>query len=144
MNKNKLFSIISSVFIFLTLIFIPVYIKAEEVTDETYGFSFDLPEEFFLDASTNDGLTHLFTSRKFPVNVILKIYPGKEDSKKCLEETLEKLSAEHDISSFTWNEKPSAFSIFKMTVPGETELSSGWALSCKIEKSNRLKEKFYG
>ena len=149
MNKNKLFSIISSVFIFLTLIFIPVYIKAEEVTDETYGFSFDLPEEFFLDASTNDGLTHLFTSRKFPVNVILKIYPGKEDSKKCLEETLDKLSAEHDISSFTWNEKPSAFSIFKMTVPGETELSSGWALSSKIEKLNSVsvllcysKEKF--
>lgn len=136
MHKNRFFSILISVSIFLTLIFIPAFAHSEEIIDNDYGFSFDFPEGFYLEGSTNDGLTCLFANKKIPVNIVLKIYPDKTEAHSTLSETFSKLSANGDISDFIWYKKNCSFSIFEMQVPGDSEKSTGWALSTFIEKTN--------
>lgn len=135
MNSKRFISILSSVIIFFTLIFIPVFANSEEIIDNDYNFSLDFPEGFFLEGSTQDKKTFLFSNKKIPVTIVLKVFP-EQNAKSSLETTLQKLSASSEIADFVWNEKNCSFSFFEMNISGNKNKSSGWALSSFIEKSN--------
>lgn len=140
MYKNKIITIISSVIIFLAGVLIPAYAHAEEVSDPDFGYSIDIPEGFFAEAHTDDGMSWLFSSKKFPVHLALRLYSKKdfENAKDALNGALAKLSASGENSDFSWCNTDCSFSIFDMILPGENAKSSGWALSAELPEKEAM------
>jgi hypothetical protein len=120
--------IFKKVFIFLVIPFIFLNsIHAENITDNDFGFSLDIPEGFNLDDYTEDGLSLLFSHPNNSVNLAVKIYVNQEnqDSSSVLNTALSKLNADKDIDSFFWNETETAISSFSMNLDKNYK---GWAL----------------
>lgn len=89
---------------------------AEELIDEKYGYSLDLPEGFELNSSSDDGLSFLFTHPSMPVELILRIYEGELSTGDALTTVLSKLSAQFETDIFMWGSKECAASTFSMNL----------------------------
>lgn len=115
----KRLSLAFSLFCFFTLSF------AETITDETFGFSLDIPEGYELTASTDDNMSLAFTHKNLPVTLAIKIYESEEDSIKVLQNAIEKLGSKDKASFFEWNESICSVSKVKFNVEQDF---AGWAV----------------
>ena len=99
MTRSKIGSVLISVFIFLICVLFPPLLSAEEVIDNDFGYSLDLPEGFGVAEYTHDGMSYRFFHDKLPVNLILKLYANNQfnSSEEALSTTLNKLSANYEI-----------------------------------------------
>lgn len=127
--KNRLITIISATFIFLLTIFLPVAVNAEEITDNDFNFTLDLPEGFKVAGYTPDGMSYQFRHDRLPVDFVMKLYNYEETvpANKVLAATLKKLSATYEgIGTFTWNDRICAITTFSSRATSEKG-SKGWA-----------------
>lgn len=112
-------------FLIFTLAAAKTPVFAELIEDHTFGFSVDIPEGYNLAASSDDNMSLIFDHPNIPVTLALRIYQNGGTSTDVLQMALEKLKATGDVSSFKWNGKESAVSMFKMTIDINYE---GWAV----------------
>src|SRR5574344_3058306 len=108
--RNKIVLVITSVFIFLLSVILPVCVYSADVRDSDFGYSLDIPEGYQVAEYTPDGMSYRFVHDRMPVNLLLKLYSKGEydNSKNALDGTLKKLSAVYDIDTFTWRNEPCA------------------------------------
>ena len=115
MTRSKTVSVLVSVCIFLICVLFPPFVLAEEVIDNDYGYSLDLPEGFSVAEYTQDGFSYRFVHDKLPVSLILKLYTDNKfnSSEQALSGTLDKLSAKYEIDKFQWRNVDCAISSFE-------------------------------
>ncbi|MBQ5998666.1 MAG: hypothetical protein IJL70_04270 [Treponema sp.] len=127
--KNRLLTVISATFIFLLSILLPAVLNAEEITDNDFNFSLDLPEGFKVAGYTPDGMSYQFRHDRLPVDFVMKIYNYEETvpANKVLAGTLKKLSATYEgIGTFTWSNRICAITTFSSKATSKNG-SKGWA-----------------
>lgn len=137
MTRSKIGSVLISVFIFLICVLFPPLLSAEEVIDNDYGYSLDLPEGFSVAEYTQDGFSYRFVHDKLPVSLILKLYTDNKfnSSEQALSGTLDKLSAKYEIDKFEWRNVDCAISSFEMKLPN-TKGSKGWSVGVPLVQKN--------
>lgn len=137
MTRSKIGSVLISVFIFLICVLFPPLLSAEEVIDNDYGYSLDLPEGFSVAEYTQDGFSYRFVHDKMPVSLILKLYTDNKfnSSEQALSGTLDKLSAKYEIDKFEWRNVDCAISSFEMKLPN-TKGSKGWSVGVPLVQKN--------
>ena len=137
MTRSKIGSVLISVFIFLICVLFPPLLSAEEVIDNEYGYSLDLPEGFSVAEYTQDGFSYRFVHDKMPVSLILKLYTDNKfnSSEQALSGTLDKLSAKYEIDKFEWRNVDCAISSFEMKLPN-TKGSKGWSVGVPLVQKN--------
>lgn len=137
MTRSKIGSVLISVFIFLICVLFPPLLSAEEVIDNDYGYSLDLPEGFSVAEYTQDGFSYRFVHDKMPVSLILKLYTDNKfnSSEQALSGTLDKLSAKYEIDKFQWRNVDCAISSFEMKLPN-TKGSKGWSVGVPLVQKN--------
>ena len=137
MTRSKIGSVLISVFIFLICVLFPPLLSAEEVIDNDYGYSLDLPEGFSVAEYTQDGFSYRFVHDKMPVYLILKLYTDNKfnSSEQALSGTLDKLSAKYEIDKFEWRNVDCAISSFEMKLPN-TKGSKGWSVGVPLVQKN--------
>lgn len=137
MTRSKIGSVLISVFIFLICVLFPPLLSAEEVIDNEYGYSLDLPEGFSVAEYTQDGFSYRFVHDKLPVSLILKLYTDNKfnSSEQALSGTLDKLSAKYEIDKFEWRNTDCAISSFEMKLPN-TKGSKGWSVGVPLVQKN--------
>ena len=137
MTRSKIGSVLISVFIFLICVLFPPLLSAEEVIDNEYGYSLDLPEGFSVAEYTQDGFSYRFVHDKMPVSLILKLYTDNKfnSSEQALSGTLDKLSAKYEIDKFQWRNVDCAISSFEMKLPN-TKGSKGWSVGVPLVQKN--------
>ena len=137
MTRSKIGSVLISVFIFLICVLFPPFVLAEEVIDNEYGYSLDLPEGFSVAEYTQDGFSYRFVHDKMPVSLILKLYTDNKfnSSEQALSGTLDKLSAKYEIDKFQWRNVDCAISSFEMKLPN-TKGSKGWSVGVPLVQKN--------
>lgn len=135
-EKRALSTLVSAV-IFLILVMIPVCAHAEEITDNDFGYSLDVPEGYSVAEYTPDGMSLRFVHDRLPVSLILKVYAGGQykSCKDALSGTLDRLSAEYDIDTFDWQNIPSAIASVSLKL-GAPSGSSGWAAGVLLPEKN--------
>lgn len=127
--KNRLLSIISATAIFLLAVIFPAFLNAEEIIDNDFKYSLDIPEGYKVVGYTPDGMSYQFRHDRLPVDLVLKLYTENtyKNSKTALKTSLQKLSASYEsIDSFTWRNQICAITTFESSAPGRN--ASGWAL----------------
>ncbi|MCR5495827.1 MAG: hypothetical protein K6F15_09345 [Treponema sp.] len=136
--KLKSLPLLLSIILFA---FLPFFFSAEEVIDNDFGYSLDIPEGYKVIGYTPDGTSYQFQHSKIPVNLVLKLYLNGQynKSRTALKETLDKLSAQYDnIDSFYWNDKICSITTFKSTSTNPAG-SKGWAISTPLsQEENKL------
>lgn len=137
LTEKRVLSTLVSAVIFLILVMIPVCVHAEEITDNDFGFSLDVPEGYTVAEYTPDGMSWRFVHDRLPVSLILKLYAGGQykTCKDALSGTLDRLSAEYDADTFEWQTIPSAIAYFSMTL-GTASGYSGWAAGVLLPEKN--------
>lgn len=137
MTRSKTVSVLVSVCIFLICVLFPPLVLAEEVIDNDYGYSLDLPEGFSVAEYTQDGFSYRFVHDKLPVSLILKLYTDNKfnSSEQALSGTLDKLSAKYEIDKFQWRNVDCAISSFEMKLPN-TQGSKGWSVGVPLVQKN--------
>lgn len=138
--RNKIVLVITSVFIFLLSVILPVCVYSEDVRDSDFGYSLDIPEGYQVAEYTPDGMSYRFVHDRMPVNLLLKLYSKGEydNSKNALDGTLKKLSAVYDIDTFTWRNEPCAIASMEMTLPMNETKYSGWSISVVLPENNAI------
>ena len=71
MTRSKTVSVLVSVCIFLICVLFPPFVLAEEVIDNDYGYSLDLPEGFSVAEYTQDGFSYIELRRTSIGNINL-------------------------------------------------------------------------
>lgn len=129
--KYKFFKIIFAV---VFLFFLPFSIFSEEFIDEDYGYTLDLPEGFAVSDMTEDGMSYMLSHSGFPVDVVIKLYEGTNNSEEMLTTSLSKLGASHaNIDSFKWRNVDCNITQFSMFSQYD-----GWALSVPLTQRNTV------
>lgn len=138
MTRSKIGSVLISVFIFLICVLFPPLLSAEEVIDNDFGYSLDLPEGFGVAEYTHDGMSYRFFHDKLPVNLILKLYANNQfnSSEEALSTTLNKLSANYEIDLLEWRNTDCAISSFEMKLPNTKDSSKGWSVGVALPQKN--------
>ena len=136
--KNRLLSIISATALFLLAVIFPAVLHGEEIIDNDFNYSLDIPEGYKVIGYTPDGMSYQFKHDRLPVDFILKLYAENtyKNSKTALKSSLQKLSAKYEnIDTFTWCNQICAITTFNSSATGKE--SSGWAICVplKIEGS---------
>lgn len=132
--KNRLLSIISATAIFLLAVIFPAFLNAEEIIDNDFKYSLDIPEGYKVVGYTPDGMSYQFRHDRLPVDLVLKLYTENtyKNSKTALKTSLQKLSASYEsIDSFTWRNQICAITTFKSKATGKD--SNGWAVSVPLQ-----------
>lgn len=132
--KNRLLSIISATAIFLLAVIFPAFLNAEEIIDNDFKYSLDIPEGYKVVGYTPDGMSYQFRHDRLPVDLVLKLYTENtyKNSKTALKTSLQKLSASYEsIDSFTWRNQICAITTFKSKTTGKD--SNGWAVSVPLQ-----------
>ncbi len=120
---------------FLTVLFIFISsIFCEQIKDNDFGFSLDIPEGYEISDYTEDGMSYVFIHKNIPVTLVMKICEesGLKNSSDILKANLKKLNAKGDTDSFIWSEKECSVSTFSMNLDKEY---AGWALSAPVKIS---------
>ena len=136
--KNRLLSIISATALFLLAVIFPAVLHGEEIIDNDFNYSLDIPEGYKVIGYTPDGMSYQFKHDRLPVDFILKLYAENtyKNSKTALKSSLQKLSAKYEnIDTFAWCNQICAITTFNSSATGKE--SSGWAICVplKIEGS---------
>lgn len=128
-------------FLFTTLLLATFFSKniyAEEILDEEYGFSLDVPEGFYLEELTNDRMGLHFKHDRMAVELVLRIY-SQEVYKTCsqsLSESLKKLHANFEqVESFLWNKTDCAITSFSTNALNVIGFE-GWAVAVTLPEKN--------
>lgn len=131
MTRYAKLMILAAIFAFTTA----VCVSAEEVKDEDYGYSIDLPEGYTVEDKSDDGMSYLFKHDRMPVKLALKLYnTGTYTApEEALTASFKKLSAVcTDRESFTWQKSPCSVAKFTMKLDTAYE---GWAVSCRLPQN---------
>ena len=136
-NKSQAYLFI----LFPLLILFSLRLSAEEVIDNDYGWSLDVPEGFKVAGYTPDGMSYQFKHDRLPVDLVMKLYPDSiyPEAIDALDGTLKKLSATTDnIDSFTWRYTNCAICQFETKILSQKG-SNGWGVSVTLpEKQTQL------
>lgn len=138
MTRSRIFTIFSAVAIFLLLVMFPAYLKAEEITDNDFGYSLDIPEGFIVAGYTPDGMSYQFKNTVVPVELVLRLYTTDvyDSSKSALEGTLKRISAtNYEIEEFLWQNASCAISMFESSAIMQNG-ALGWAISANLNQKN--------
>lgn len=94
---------------------------SEKLNSPTYGYTFDIPEEYVLSEKSSDGTSYVFTNKLFPVTTAVKIYSTKKykSAADALNDTLNRLKADGDTEEFPWRSQISGVSVFRLTLNGQ-------------------------
>ena len=111
----------------LIAFFASLWLFAEPVIDQTFGYTLDIPEGYELSATTNDNLSLAFNHKNLPVTLAVKIYESTEDAFTVLQTALEKIGSKDKAGSFEWNNKLCAISKTSFELADGQEFG-GWAL----------------
>ena len=71
--KNRLLSIISATALFLLAVIFPAVLHGEEIIDNDFNYSLDIPEGYKVIGYTPDGMSYQFRHDRLPVDFILKL-----------------------------------------------------------------------
>lgn len=130
--------------IFLAVFFIVYSVSfqgrafSEEVIDNEWGYSLNLPAGYKIAEQDGEGLSVLFTHDKIPVQVVSKVYKkgsisplnGAEDA---LRNAMRRLpNCNFDISTVPYRRDTAAVSCFNMTLEKDME---GWACAAPLPLS---------
>lgn len=99
---------------------------AEIISDQTFGFSLDIPEGYELTATANDNMNLAFNHKNLPVTLAVKIYESRGDSMEVLNDAMKKLGSSEKASIFEWND--SICSVAKPAFSVESTDYQGWAV----------------
>lgn len=124
--QKKSLSLLTVLFFFISFIF------CEQIKDNDFGFSLDIPEGYEISDYTEDGMSYVFTHKNIPVTLVMKISEesGLNNSSDILKANLKKLNAKGDTDSFIWSEKECSVSTFSMNLDKEY---AGWALCSPVK-----------
>lgn len=138
MARSKIISVLFS-FLFL-FAFTPLSIFSEEVTDEDFGWSLDVPEGYSIIDSTPDGMSVLFQHDRLPVSLVMKMYPHQiyNTPETALRGSLQRLKATTEgIDSFTWRYTDCSICTFS-TKALSAKGSCGWAVSVNLPEKETI------
>lgn len=130
----------SNIFFVLLAVFFLSNLNAEFVTSEKFNYSLDLPEMFYIEDFSKDETSILFKNQKLPVELACRVWNKKDysSSKKCLSETLKKIYAAGEISSFEWNTRACSISEFEINEKVFGKKMKGWAVCSPLSKSENF------
>lgn len=129
MTSRKKFSLLLVLFSIFSF-----FCFSENLTDNGYEYSLDIPEGFNMTDYSEDGHSYLLTHPNNNVNLAVKISTvEKTNSKTILQDNLNKLKAKYEAETFKWNNKDSAIASFEMTLDKEYE---GWSVSVPLKATN--------
>ena len=135
---------ISTFFLFFIILILTGFfskkIIAEEILDEEYGYSLDVPEGFFHKGTSENNMVWLFEHDRMPVQLVIRIY--SEDlfptCSESLNESLTKLNSNFEkIQTFFWNGTDCAITDFSTDIVNNGV--HGWAIAVSApKKSSKL------
>lgn len=134
MTRSRILTIFSAVAVFLACVMLPCALSAEEVVDNDFGYSLDIPEGYSVAGYTPDGMSYQFKHDRLPVELVLKLYSTDQfsDCTSALKGALSKLSAKYDeIDNFEWRNTNCAITIFDSKALSQKG-STGWAVSVAL------------
>lgn len=141
MTRSKILTIFSAAAIFLLCTLVPAYLNAEEITDNDFGYSLDVPEGFKVSGYTPDGMSYHFKHSGLPVELVLKLYAKDVFSTpdSALNGALEKLSAAYDgTDTFIWDGTDCSIASFSSRTIMK-DGATGWAVAAALpEKESNL------
>lgn len=126
--------IVIFVFLIMACFFAPA-LHAEQVVDDVWGYSLDLPEGYQIADQDAEGLSVLFTNDKIPVTVASKVYkagvsPSIKSAEDALRDAMRKLPNRYfDISTVPYRRSTAAIACFDMTLDSDM---SGWACAAPL------------
>ncbi len=138
MTRSRILTIFSAAAIFLLCTLLPAYLNAEEVIDNDFGYSLDIPECYKVSGYTPDGMSYHFKHTFLPVEFVLKLYTTEifPDSNSALEGALKKLSATYDgTDTFIWDNTECSITNFSSKLIMENG-ATGWAISANLSEKN--------
>ncbi len=138
MTRSRILTIFSAAAIFLLFTLIPAYLNAEEIIDNDFGYSLDIPECYNVAGYTPDGMSYHFKHAFLPVEFVLKLYTTDifQDSNSALEGALKKLSATYDgTDTFIWDNAECSITNFSSELTMKNG-STGWAVSANLPEKN--------
>lgn len=138
MTRSRIVTVVSSVFIFLLCVLLPACLNAEEIIDNDFEYSLDIPEGYKVSGYTPDGMSYQFKHSFMPVELVLKLYSTDvyPDSKNALEGALSKLCAKYDeIDTFIWRNAACSIAIFDSNLIMK-EGATGWSVSVTLPEKN--------
>ncbi len=134
MTRSRILTIFSAVAVFLACVMLPCALSAEEVVDNDFGYSLDIPEGYSVAGYTPDGMSYQFKHDRLPVELVLKLYSTDQfsDCTSALKGALSKLSVKYDeIDNFEWRNTNCAITIFDSKALNQKG-STGWAVSVAL------------
>lgn len=138
MTRSRILTIFSAAAIFLLFTLIPAYLNAEEIIDNDFGYSLDIPECYNVAGYTPDGMSYHFKHTFLPVEFVLKLYTTDifPDSNSALEGALKKLSATYDgTDTFIWDNAKCSITNFSSELIMKNG-ATGWAVSANLPEKN--------
>lgn len=112
----------------------------EEIIDNDFGYSLDLPEDFIEAEHSQDGFSYRFAHKFMAVSFVLKLHPDfmmKESfssTEKILKSDLDKLNAQYETDTFIWENEECAISSFSFSFPDSQNKAEGWAIGARLSK----------
>lgn len=138
MTRSRILTIFSAAAIFLLCTLLPAYLNAEEVIDNDFGYSLDIPECYKVAGYTPDGMSYHFRHTFLPVEFVLKLYTTDifPDSNSALEGALKKLSATYDgTDTFIWDNAECSITNFSSELIMKNG-ATGWAVGANLPEKN--------
>lgn len=138
MTRSRILTIFSAAAIFLLCTLLPAYLNAEEVIDNDFGYSLDIPECYKVAGYTPDGMSYHFRHTFLPVEFVLKLYTTDifPDSNSALEGALKKLSATYDgTDTFIWDNAECSITNFSSELIMKNG-ATGWAVGTNLSEKN--------
>ena len=138
MTRSRILTIFSAAAIFLLCTLLPAYLNAEEVIDNDFGYSLDIPECYKVSGYTPDGMSYHFRHTFLPVEFVLKLYTTDifPDSNSALEGALKKLSATYDgTDTFIWDNAECSITNFSSELIMKNG-ATGWAVGANLSEKN--------
>lgn len=121
--------------IILFFCFFVFSLNAYIVHNDSYEFSFDIPEGYVYDSNSNQKNSFSFNHPNIPVTFLIKIYDGKEykSSEYTLKNSIKNIQNNPETDNFKWNESNCSIAELNFKIDQDY---SGWAVCSPLKKEN--------